>query len=125
MRLLVILLLLLTPAYVYAGGPKLEGYWVLEAVRTKAGPVPKDKLNEGGMSWEFKPKGALVMTVWRGTDRVVAKAKWKLVGNVLTTDENGVVNTMNVTVLESGKIEVAGTADSTVVMTFAKSKKKK
>ena len=57
MRLLIIALLVLAPALVYAGTPAFVGKWKLEAVRTKDGPVPKEKLAGGGMTWDFKSDG--------------------------------------------------------------------
>lgn len=70
MRLLLILVVLMTPALVWAKPPGFVGKWKLSSVRTKNGPVPK------------------VVT-------------WKV---------------------KSGKLDIAGTGTSTVVMTFVKSK---
>ena len=51
MRLLIVLLLL-APGLVYAAPPAFVGKWKLEAVRTKDGPVPKEKLAGGG--WQAR-----------------------------------------------------------------------
>jgi hypothetical protein len=126
MRLLVILLLLLTPAYVHAGPSKIYGLWKLDAVRTKDGPVPKDKLAGGGMTWELKADNVLVMTVWKGKESVVVNAKWTMSANTIDVDENGQINKMTWKVLKNGKLELGGMpGKSTVVMTFVKSKPKK
>lgn len=120
MRLLIILLLL-SPALVYAAPPSFVGKWKLSAVRTKDGPVPKEKLAGGGMTWEFKTDGKLVMTVWKGKESVVANGTWTLDGKTITIDENGQLN--KVTYKKTGtKLELAGTGASTVVMTFTKTK---
>ena len=121
MRLLVILLLLVTPALVHAAPPAFLGKWKLEAVRTKDGPVPKEKLAGGGMTWEFKADGNLVMTVWKGKESVTANGKWTVEGTTIAVDENGQVNKMTFKKIGK-KLELAGTGTSTVVMTFAKTK---
>jgi len=90
-------------------------------VRTKDGPVPKEKLAGGGMIWEFKTDGSVLMTVWKGKDKVSSSAKWTVDGATLAVDENGQVNKMTFKKLGK-KLELAGTGSSTVVMTFAKTK---
>lgn len=121
MRAIVILLLLLVPAYVHAGPPGFVGKWQLDSVRTKDGPVSNDKLAGGGMTWELKADKTLVMTVWKGTESVVANATWTSKGNKLTVDENGQVNTMTWKKV-GAKLQLAATTSS-VVMTFTKAKK--
>jgi len=122
MRLIVIILLLLTPALVHAGNPAFVGKWSLDSVRTKDGPVPKEKLAGGGMTWEFKADKTLAMTVWKGDQSVTANATWVQTGNKVTVDENGQKNTM--TWKKVGKkLQLAGTGKSTVVMTFVVAKK--
>lgn len=125
MRLFVVLLLLLTPAYVHAGPAKLYGVWTLDAVRTKDGPVPKSKLAGGGMTWEFKADDVLVMTVWKGDQKVAVNAKWTMDEKSVSVDENGQVNKMGWKLHKNGKLELAGQGGSTVVMTFVKKKTKK
>jgi|SRR6187551_3107305 hypothetical protein len=120
MRLLIVLLLL-APGLVYAAPPAFVGKWKLEAVRTKDGPVPKEKLAGGGMTWDFKADGKLVMVVWKGTDTKTANATWTVDKTTIAVDENGKVEKM--TFKKVGKkLELAGTGASTVVMTFAKTK---
>jgi Lipocalin-like domain len=122
MRVIVLLLLLLTPALVHAGPPAFVGKWSLDAVRTKDGPVPKEKLAGGGMTWEFKADHTLVMTVWKGEQSVTANGTWQASGKKLTVDENGQKNTMTWKKV-GAKLQLAGTGNSTVVMTFVKAKK--
>lgn len=122
MRAIVILLLLLTPALVFAGNPAFVGKWQLEGVKTKDGPVPKEKLAGGGMTWELKADKTLVMTVWKGDQSVTANATWSVKGKVLTVDENGKTQTMTWKRV-GAKLQLAGTGKSTVVMTFVKAKK--
>jgi hypothetical protein len=121
MRALVILLLLITPGLVHAGTPAFVGKWKLSAVRTKDGPVPKEKLAGGGMTWHFKKDGSLAMTVWKGDQSVDAAATWKhdAKTKTLTIDESGKLQVVTWKV-KSGKLEIAGTGGSTVVMTFVK-----
>jgi hypothetical protein len=121
MRLLLILVVLMTPALVWAKPPSFVGRWKLSAVRTKDGPVPKDKLAGGGMSWHFKADGTLAMTVWKGDQSVTANATWANEKQTLTIDESGKKQVVTWKV-KSGKLEIAGTGNSTVVMTFVKSK---
>jgi hypothetical protein len=121
MRLLLIVLLLVTPALVHAAPPAFVGAWKLSAVRTKAGPVPKDKLDQGGMVWKFKADGTLDMTVTAEGKTATANATWTVKGATLTIDEHGQKNV--VTWKRKGaKLEIAGTGNSTVVMTFVKTK---
>jgi hypothetical protein len=122
MRALVILLLLLTPTLVYAGAPGFVGKWKLAAVRTKDGPVPKDKLAGGGMTWQFKADGTLAMTVWKGDQSVTAAATWVNEKKTITIDESGKKQVVTWKVVKSGKLEIAGTGNSTVVMTFVRTK---
>lgn len=122
MRLIVIILLLLTPALVYAGTPAIVGKWSLDSVKTKDGPVPKEKLAGGGMTWHFKADGTLAMTVWKGDQSVTANATWVVDGKKVTVDENGQKNTMMWKKV-GAKLQLAGTGNSTVVMTFVKAKK--
>ncbi|HEY5928346.1 MAG TPA: lipocalin family protein [Kofleriaceae bacterium] len=122
MRLLLIALLVVAaPAFVYAGPTPFVGKWKLDAVRTKDGPVPKEKLAGGGMTWDFKSDGKLVMTVWKGKDAVTANGTWTLDGTTISVDENGKVNKMTYKKIGK-KLELAGAAPSTVVMTFIKTK---
>jgi hypothetical protein len=121
MRALVILLLLLTPSLVYAGAPGFVGKWKLSAVRTADGPVPKDKLAGGGMTWQFRADGTLAMTVWKGDQSVTAAATWVNEKKTITIDESGKKQVVTWKV-KSGKLEIAGTGSSTVVMTFVKTK---
>jgi hypothetical protein len=121
MRVVVILALLLIPGLVVAAPPAFVGTWKLASVRTKDGPVPKDKLAGGGMTWEFKADGSLAMTVWKGKESVTAKGTWTVEGNTIAVNESGQINKM--TFKRTGsKLEIAGTGASTVVMTFSKSK---
>jgi len=122
MRALVILLLLLSPTLVHAGPPAFIGKWQLDAVRTKDGSVPKEKLAGGGMAWEFKKDGTIAMTVWKGDQSVTANGKWTVAGKTISVDENGQVNKMTWKKV-GAKLELAGTGTSTVVMTFVKAKK--
>lgn len=121
MRVVMIIALLLIPALVHAAPPAFVGKWKLASVKTKDGPVPKDKLAGGGMTWHFKADGTLAMTVWKGKDAVTANATWTVEGNTIAVDENGQVNKMTFK-RKGAKLELAGTGASTVVMTFAKSK---
>jgi hypothetical protein len=121
MRIVVILLLLLTPALVYAGKPGFVGKWKLSAVRTKDGPVPKEKLAKGSMVWHFKADGTLAMHISTDGQSVVANATWVNEKQTLTIDENGKKQVVNWKT-KSGKLEIAGTGGSTVVMTFVKTK---
>jgi hypothetical protein len=121
MRLLVLLLLLLSPALVHAAPPAFVGKWKLDAVRTKDGPVSKDKLAGGGMTWELKPEGQLEMTVWKGKESVTAKGTWTVEGSTISVTESGQVNKMTWRKV-GAKLELAGTGASTVVMTFIKAK---
>jgi len=122
MRVVMILVLLLLPAFVQAAPPPpFVGKWKLAAVRTKDGPVPKDKLAGGGMTWEFKADGSLAMTVWKGKESVTAKGTWTVDGSTIAVDEGGQVNKMTFK-RKGSKLELAGTGASTVVMTFTKTK---
>lgn len=121
MRLLLILVVLMTPALVWAKAPGFVGKWKLSSVRTKDGPVPKDKLAGGGMTWHFKADGTLAMTVWKGDQSVTANATWVNEKQTITIDENGQKQVVRWKA-KSGKLEIAGTGGSTVVMTFVKSK---
>ena len=121
MRVVLILALLMIPGLVAAAPPAFVGKWKLASVRTKDGPVPKDKLGGGGMTWHFKADGTLAMTVWKGKDSVTAKATWTVEGDSIAVDESGQVNKMTFKRIGS-RLEIAGTGASTVVMTFSKSK---
>jgi hypothetical protein len=121
MRVVMIIGLLLLPALVHAGTPAFVGKWKLASVRTKDGPVPKEKLAGGGMTWHFKADGSLAMTVWKGKESVTANATWTLDGTTIAVDEHGQVQKMTFKRV-GAKLEIAGTGTSTVVMTFTKSK---
>lgn len=116
------MLVVVTHGLADAAPPPFLGKWKLEAVRTKSGPVPKDKLAGGGMTWEFKSGGSLVMTVWKGTESKTVNAKWVVDGSTLSVDEDGKVQKMTVKKV-GAKLEIAGIPPaSTVVMTFARTK---
>ena len=121
MRFLLIVALLVIPGLVHASPPEFLGKWKLTAVRTKDGPVPKEKLAGGGMTWEFKADGSLTMIVWKDKQSVTANAKWTVDGKQITVDEKGQLNKVTFT-RKGGTLELAGTGDSTVVMTFEKGK---
>jgi hypothetical protein len=120
MRAIVILLLLLSPAFVFAGTPAFVGKWKLDAVRTKDGPVSKEKMAGGSMIWNFKADGTLEMTITAKGQTANSSATWTVDKTEITVNENGQVNKM--TFKKVGKkLELAATTSS-VVMTFVKTK---
>ncbi len=121
MRVLLIVALLVIPGLVHASPPPFLGKWKLVAVRTKDGSVSKDKLAGGGVTWEFKADGNLTMVVWTDKQSATANATWTVDGKQITVDENGQLEKVTFA-KKGGKLELAGTGNSTVVLTFEKAK---
>jgi hypothetical protein len=118
-KVVVVIGLVLALLSVAAAKPRpFEGKWKLVGVVTKDGPVPKSKLDKGGMIWEFKGDGTLDMTVTSGDKSATAKATWTLAGDKLSITESGKLNV--VTFKRKGaNLVIAGTGASSVVMTFS------
>jgi len=121
-KLIVVLTLLVALSNLALAAPQsFVGKWKLVAVATADGPVPKEKLAGGGMTWEFKGDGTLAMTVTANGKTGTAQATWSIDGDKLSVTESGKVNVM--TFKKKGKqLVLAGTGGSSVVMTFAPTK---
>jgi len=114
-----ILLALVTLAH--AEARPFVGKWKLSKVSTASGPVAKDKLAQGSLTWEFKEDGRMTITVTAGAKTGSSSGTWKLDGNKLSITENTQVNV--VTFKRKGaELVLAGTGKSTVVMTFVKAR---
>jgi len=119
--LLVIGILLSLATLAHAAPQPFIGKWKLSKVVTKAGPVAKDKLDKGGMIWEFKEGGAMTITVTAGDKTASSNGTWTADGDKISVTENKQVNV--VTFKRKGaELVLAGTGKSTVVMTFTKAK---
>lgn len=90
---LAVLLGLARPGHALAAEPFL-GKWKLVGVITAEGPVPKEKLAGGGMSWDFKAGGEAIVTVWKGEESKSVTTTWTVTGDKLTVVENGAPNEM-------------------------------
>jgi len=121
-KLIVVLTLLVALSSLALAAPQaFVGKWKLVAVATADGPVPKEKLAGGGMTWEFKADGTLAMTVTANGKSGTAQATWSIDGDKLSITEGAKVNV--VTFKKQGKqLVLAGTGASSVVMTFAPTK---
>ncbi|HEU0032328.1 MAG TPA: lipocalin family protein [Kofleriaceae bacterium] len=113
--------LLALQAIAFAAPPPFLGKWKLVAVSTASGPVPKEKLAGGGMTWDFKADGKLDMTVTANGKTATATGTWTVDGDKISVTEGTQVNV--VTFKKKGKqLLLSGTGKSTVVMTFAPTK---
>jgi hypothetical protein len=121
-KLLVVLTMLVALSSLALAAPQtFVGKWKLVAVATASGPVPKEKLAAGGMTWEFKADGTLAMTVTANGKTGTAQATWSIDGDKLSVTEGATKNVM--TFKKKGKqLVLAGTGASSVVMTFEPTK---
>jgi len=101
--------------------PAFVGAWKLDSVSTKDGPVPRGKLDDGGMNWDFHADGTLAMKVWTKGQEATSNATWTVEhgadGDVIAIDENGQQN--RVRYERKGANLVLSATASSVVMTFA------
>lgn len=95
-------IVLALPGLGHAAEPFL-GKWKLVGVVTADGPVPKEQLAGGGMSWEFKAGGVAKVTVWKGKEKKSVDTTWTVAGDKLTVVENGAPNEMTYAVKSGNK----------------------
>jgi hypothetical protein len=110
-------LLLALPAF--AAKPALVGTWKLVGVTTSQGPVPKEKLAGGSLTWQLAAGGALAITVTAGEQTKTSHGTWSVSGDQLFVQETGAApQTMTWRIL-AGHLKLTG-SDGKVTLELAR-----
>jgi hypothetical protein len=105
--------------------PPFIGSWKLDSVTTKDGPVPNDKLSDGGMTWTFQTDGTVELRVWAQGQERTSPGTWVLEKDaqgrdVIAQTENGQTSRMTYE-LSGEKLTLVAT-ESSVRLTFVPNK---